>query len=312
MRRAVAASFAGLRGGPVRVIVTLDARLPDDPGPWTVVRIAVGSYDDRLRELAQEADFTVLIAPETNGILAALTRDLELAGAHVLGSSSGAVLVAGDKSQLAARLEAQAIATPPTRVVVPSAGLPRNSEYPAVLKPLDGAGSVDTYYLADARSLPIEARTMPMALLQPFVPGKPMSASFLVGHRGSSWLIGMGVQHMAIRAGRFEYKGGTLPIGCPGAAAQAQAALGAVAGLRGFVGVDFIWDEAREHATILEINPRPTTSCVGLVKLLSPGMLAEAWLAACVPVAADPTILAGLADRVSAGRRLSFGADGSL
>src|ERR1700687_611488 len=42
MRRAIAAEFAGLRGRPARVVVTLDARLPEDPGPWLVARIAQG------------------------------------------------------------------------------------------------------------------------------------------------------------------------------------------------------------------------------------------------------------------------------
>ncbi len=74
---------------------------------------------------------------------------------------------------------------------------------------------------------------------------------------------------MAVREGRFVYQGGTLPARCPYALPQLKAALGAVAGLRGFVGVDFIWDTEREHATILEINPRPTTSYVGTVPVAS-------------------------------------------
>ena len=52
MRRAIAADFAALAGGLARVIVTLDARLPDDPGPWTIERIARGRASDRVRELA--------------------------------------------------------------------------------------------------------------------------------------------------------------------------------------------------------------------------------------------------------------------
>ena len=45
-----------------------------------------------------------------------------------------------------------------------------------------------------------------------------------------------------------------------------------IAGLRGFVGVDFIWDPERRHATLLEINPRPTTSIVGSESALARGL----------------------------------------
>ena len=94
----------------------------------------------------------------------------------------------------AARLEELSISTPPTRTIVPSAGLPSDTEYPAVLKPVDGAGSLDTFSLSDALSLPPAALAMPRAVLQPFVPGTPMSASFLVGPAGKAWLIGVGIQ----------------------------------------------------------------------------------------------------------------------
>ncbi len=52
-----------------------------------------------------------------------------------------------------------------------------------------------------------------------------------------------------------------------------------VPGLRGFVGVDFLLD-AEGRAMILEINPRPTTSYVGLSRLGPAGTIAGAWLAA--------------------------------
>ena len=53
--------------------------------------------------------------------------------------------------------------------------------------------------------------------------------------------------------------------------------------------------QAREHATILEINPRPTTSYVGLSRLLPPGRLAAAWLGAFDPESAGAALLPGLA-----------------
>jgi predicted ATP-grasp superfamily ATP-dependent carboligase len=312
MRRAIAGDFASLPGEPVRVIVTSDARLADDPGPWTTVRIAAEDDPSRLHNFARTADFTVLIAPETNGILASVTHAFERAGARLLGSTASAVEQSADKARLAARLRALSIETPPTRIVIPGAGLPSDTRYPAVIKPLDGAGTIDTFYLADAASLPAAARALTRALLQPFVPGTPMSASFLVDRRGRPWLIGFGAQRMAIRDGQFEYRGGTVPVACPHAARQVRGAIEAVAGLCGFVGVDFVWDAAHRRATVLEINPRPTTSYVGLCRLLPRGMLAQAWLSACDPAVPDRKILAGMAKRVHTHQCVSFDASGSL
>ena len=216
MRRAIAADFACLPGGPVRVIVTSDARLPDDPGPWTTARIAAGDDPDRVRDLARAADFTVLIAPETSGILASLTRDLEQAGARLLGSTAEAVELAADKARLAARLQALAIATPPTRMIVPGAGLPTTATYPAVLKPVDGAGSVDTFYLADAQSLPDACAGDAGRAASAVRAGNADERQFPRGpRRPDRGSIGVGTQRMAIREGRFEYQGGTLPAPLP-------------------------------------------------------------------------------------------------
>ena len=79
----------------------------------------------------------------------------------------------------------------------------------------------------------------PRPCLQPFVPGEPMSASFLVSPEGRAWLIGIGRQRMEIRDGRFEYRGGEIPARCPGAVEQVRRAVDAVEGLRGFVGSRF-------------------------------------------------------------------------
>jgi predicted ATP-grasp superfamily ATP-dependent carboligase len=119
---------------------------------------------------------------------------------------------------------------------------------------------------------------MPVALLQPLVPGLASSASFLVGPDGTAWLIAAGRQHVKIRGGRFVYEGGTVPVPPDGVAEGPRRAVESVSGLRGFVGVDYVWDEVARCATVLEINPRPTTSYVGLAHGLPPGTLARAWL----------------------------------
>jgi predicted ATP-grasp superfamily ATP-dependent carboligase len=181
-----------------------------------------------------------------------------------------------------------------------------------VLKPIDGAGAIDTFFLRGPDDLPDTVRRMPVALLQPFLAGTPMSASFLIDDASVAWLIGMGQQKIAIRDGRFQYEGGILPVACWEAEPVLRRAVASVAGLRGFVGVDFLWDASQAKATVLEINPRPTTSYVALSQLLPPGYLAQAWLAACGEPSCSRESLPALADIVHERRPIGFNVDGQI
>jgi predicted ATP-grasp superfamily ATP-dependent carboligase len=104
-----------------------------------------------------------------------------------------------------------------------------------------------------------------------------MSASFLVSDR-SAELIGIGRQRMEVIDGRFAYLGGTIPAPRAGEERTLCRAVASVPGLRGFVGVDFIKERPSGKVIVLEINPRPTTSYVGLARLLPAGTLASAWI----------------------------------
>jgi predicted ATP-grasp superfamily ATP-dependent carboligase len=312
MRRAVGRDFAAVLSGDIKVIMTMDSRLPEEPGPWRVESIAPGEHRDKIRELSRTADFTVLIAPETSGTLAELTGDLVAAGGRMLGSSAAAVQLTGDKARLAAHLEDLGIDSPPSRTIVPEEGLPELTRFPAVLKPVDGAGSVDTFYLDGPGELCEDALRMPRALLQPFLEGDPLSASFLVSPLGRSWLIAVGRQRMAVCNGRFRYLGGEIPVICPDAVDQARAALARIEGLLGFVGVDFMWNAETGRATILDINPRPTTSVVGLCRLLPEGLLARGWLEACGSEPRDLLLLESLSAHFQGQEAVVFDAAGHI
>lgn len=310
MRRAIAADFAGVPG--VRVVMTLDARLGPEPGPWTVVPAGPGFEPELLARIAGDADYTVLVAPETGGVLADRTRLLERAGARLLGSTVEAVELAGDKLALAARLRACGVVTPESVRVNPAAGLPRAFLYPAVLKPIDGAGAVDTFLIDEPDALPPEAMGMTDALLQPWVPGTAMSASVLVGPAGRVEIVAAGRQRMNRIGPRFVYSGGTMPVPIGIAGPAVLRAIDSVAGLRGFVGVDFLLDHERQTATIVEINPRPTTSLVGLARLLPSGRLARAWIAAAHGTMESFDPPGELARFVNSRGLLTFEADGAV
>ena len=311
MRRAIAGDFAAMSG--MRVVVTLDDRFPDETGPWSVVRIGAGEEHATFSRLVNEADYTALIAPETGGILADRARTIEALGGRSLGSTPEAIEATADKLRLGRHLAERGIATPEGVLVSPGAGLPSGFSYPAVLKPIDGAGAQDTFLIQGPDDCPAGARELPVGLLQAMVQGVAMSATFLVGSRGKARLIAAGRQRIAIRDARFVYLGGTLPVPPIGVEPNVRRAVESVAGLQGFVGVDYVWNEQTKCAIVLEINPRATTSCVGLTRHLHPGALAVAWLRMVSGSEdCDESDASGMFPEVDLRRPETFAADGGV
>ena len=78
--------------------------------------------------------------------------------------------------------------------------------------------------------------------------------------------------------GRFHYLGGELPLSsrlAPRARELASAACRSIPGLRGYVGVDLLLDEQAGTVTVVEMNPRLTTSYLGYRRLALPQRLDE-------------------------------------
>jgi predicted ATP-grasp superfamily ATP-dependent carboligase len=272
MRRALVSDFSAVTG--TRVLYTLDARLPPEHGSIPIHHDPI----ETLLQLSAEVDHTILIAPETGGVLRDLALGIEAAGGKSLGSSPGAIDLAADKNRLGAHLASRNIPTPASRVVLPSLGLPRDACYPSVLKPIDGAGSVDTFFVESADDPIVSAFPGEVGLLQPFIQGEPRSVTFLVSPSGQAILVGVARQRMSLSDGRFGYLGGRLLDEEISHDHPTRRAIRSIPGLCGLVGVDYIDRSPPDPAAILEINPRPTTSCVGLISALGPGQLASTWL----------------------------------
>jgi hypothetical protein len=251
------------------------------------------SEEGRFRELATAADYTLVIAPEFDDILATRCRWVEEAGGRLLGPSAEAVKQTADKLLLARHLSDHGIRTPGAsslRVSNPSLKRERGAAttaslahasgsdsralgFPAVWKPRYGAGSQATFrvqaegelaaWVAQARAEGWEGE----AILQPFVPGLPASVAWLLGPRQQVALLP--ARQILSTDGRFRYLGGTAPL-APELAERAvpltRQAVQTVPGLRGYVGVDLVLGDATDGSQdwVIEINPRLTTSYVGL------------------------------------------------
>jgi predicted ATP-grasp superfamily ATP-dependent carboligase len=174
------------------------------------------------------------------------------------------------------KLAATGVPVPDGRILEPEESLPHDFSYPAVIKPVDGAGSQDTYLVAGPHDMPPAyawARR-----LERYIPGLPTSVAFLCGPSGRVALEPC--RQRISEDGRMQYLGGELPLR-EGLAERARAlgerALSAMPAAVGYVGVDLVLGRAPDGSedAVIEINPRLTTSYIGL-RSAAVGSLAEA------------------------------------
>jgi predicted ATP-grasp superfamily ATP-dependent carboligase len=221
---------------------------------------------------ASRADYSLVIAPEFDGILETRCRWVEESGGRLLGPSSVAVRLAGDKLVLGEYWRCRQVPSPPCRLLLPGQTAP-SILWPAVYKPRYGAGSQATFLLdkpaelaAVWQQLLAEGSGGDM-LLQPFVSGRPASVAWLIGPHQQLALPP--TEQILSADGRFHYQGGALPLPNPladRAVRLTRRAIDAVDGLLGYVGVDLVLGDAEDGSKdwVIELNPRLTTSYIGL------------------------------------------------
>ncbi len=137
-------------------------------------------------------------------------------------------------------------------------------EPPLVRKPRFGAGADRLQRILDRGSwFPAEYRNQ---IAESYHAGLAVSVSVLLQEE-TFQLLPAGLQHVDLE--KACYRGGTIPLAAdlqPRAASLASRSLRAMPPSRGFVGIDMVLGEnpSGEDDVVIEINPRITTSYVGL------------------------------------------------
>jgi tyramine---L-glutamate ligase len=257
----------------------LDPRRKNTAGNWpssTIVHfVEAGAEEPTFRALAADADFSLIIAPEFDGILEQRCRWVEEEGGRLLGPLPDAIRLTADKLTLAGHWRTHDIPTPR---VLGSLSEPLSSllSYPLVLKPRYGAGSQATFLLHHEDDLAravfqaeVEDWSSPL-LLQTYSHGVAVSVAFLAN--GEKRFAMPAVQQCLSGDGRFRYLGGRLPLPKDldrRARHLAERAAASVEGLQGWFGIDLVLGDAENGSgdVAIEINPRLTTSYLGLRRL---------------------------------------------
>ncbi|NDC54760.1 MAG: hypothetical protein EBZ74_10880, partial [Planctomycetia bacterium] len=127
-----------VRDGGLDVTVLVDRMQPIElPG---AVR-AVGVQDDDVAALvaaAREADWTMIVAPETDGILRSRVGAVRAAGGRVLGACDRFIGIAADKQATIDALAGAGVPVPAGRTLAAGERVPAGFHMPAVLKARDG------------------------------------------------------------------------------------------------------------------------------------------------------------------------------
>jgi predicted ATP-grasp superfamily ATP-dependent carboligase len=285
------------RDGEAEVVALVAEHLPLDlPGSVRRVDVAAGRDAETLLAEATQADATLIVAPETDGILAQRIAAVRAAGAEAIAPGATFIEIASDKQATAVALAAAGVPVPAGRSLVPGEPWPAGFIRPAVRK-LRGSTSCDGLLLVAPHDEEPRPATRPTRL-EAFAAGTPVGVSCLCGPRGILTLAPMRQEFASDHGG---YIGGE-PLVDPTAGLRAETlarrAIMAVAHAagdptpRGWIGVDMILGDRADGRDdrVLEVNPRITTSFVGHAAGLS-GSLVRAMLEAAAGSA--PAIFAG-------------------
>jgi predicted ATP-grasp superfamily ATP-dependent carboligase len=278
MLTAIMADFQALG---VHVSTMLDHRISVDMAPAAVTRVNSVAHGRSVFEtLSAQADYSLIIAPESDGLLESWINNLQARSCRTLNSSLQATHLCADKFNLSFVLEKAGIATPVTHLF--QKHLP--ARFPVVVKPRWGAGSEWTFVChdqADFEAIP----QLEDWIIQPLVKGVAASCAVMVVD-GKVTPLAAGVQ-MIEGNKRLHYRGGRLPLDSPAARDLARRAVSIIPGAAGYLGVDMILgdDPAGSQDVVIEINPRLSMSYLGL------RALCEQNLAAAMLGRVDPAIL---------------------
>lgn len=254
----------------IEVITTHDVRL----GSPLLGSVPITAQDDALllwRNLLQNCDAAFIIAPETGGQLADLVDLVNICNVLHLGSNLNAIKVTSSKYQTSQQLAKAGLNVVPTYYLNELVNKDSEGESQQwVIKLDDGAGcdgAIVFRNLVDVEQYLTHQVGIPV--IQPYISGIPASISMLCKN-GKAWVLGCNLQKVELVDNQFVYRGSVvngLSVNYTRFTNVAAQIAQAMPDLAGYVGVDVIVNE--DDITILEINPRLTTSFVGLHQSLS-------------------------------------------
>ncbi len=280
--------------GITDIFTTRDNRLNALSLPVATVVIESDAYSV-WQSCMDDADAVLIIAPESDDILYRLTLMAEQSACFNLGCTSDAVKTASSKIQTATLLNENNIDSIATDFL--NNKVTSHDKNAWVIKPDDGVGADGCYFCEDNESLNklITSINIKNFIIQKFQSGIPASLS-MICYQGTAQLLSCNQQLFEFENGRGVLKGivvNGLLDHWQEFNVLAHNIAQADTGLKGYIGVDLIITDS--GPVVVEINPRLTTSYVGLRKSLSLNpaeLIMSIWQNNAIPIIDKQSLLA--------------------
>jgi predicted ATP-grasp superfamily ATP-dependent carboligase len=270
------------------VATTLDSRIaklnPPVEADCVVPVFSSQEAQANLKKMAGQVDAAYVIAPETDGVLRSLVELVEQTGTASLNCSARAIEKVSDKAVFYECLRNLGLPLPKTLIFSVmddlneiKAALGGSLEFPVIFKPSDGVscGGLSVArkenQVAAAVDKIKQETTSKRFLVQELISGAAASVS-LFSTGNDAVPVSLNRQEVTLETpeARSSYSGGAVPFRHPlraEAFAVAEKIAKSFPSLRGYVGVDFVLTGS--EAVPIEVNPRLTTSYVGLRRTAS-------------------------------------------
>jgi predicted ATP-grasp superfamily ATP-dependent carboligase len=237
---------------------------------------------ENIQKISEQADAAYIIAPETDGVLQSLVELVDQTGVASLNCSARSIKKVSDKAVFYDFLKKMGLRVPQTMTFSIDNDLKEikkavRDTFPLIFKPANGVScsglSVvrNEDQVAGAVGKIKKETSNKQFVVQELIEGAAASVS-LLSTGGEALAISL--NHQDVKIGTPEtsssYSGGSVPFENPLRAEAFEAAEKIVKSfrdLRGYVGVDFVLTE--DKAVAIEVNPRLTTSYVGLRSVAS-------------------------------------------
>jgi hypothetical protein len=285
MLRTVASDF---KAAGYEITVLLDDRIsklnPPINADCTVPIFYPQEVKNFLSNIAKINDAVLIVAPETAQTLQSIVELVEKTGKVSINCESNTISKVANKIVLYQVLKTNHLAIPKTlslRVNDDLAKVKRaiknKLSYPVVFKPVDGVSCGGLSFVKGESQVEKAVEKIKAAsaeenfVVQEFIEGESASVSLLCA-KGKVFAISLNQQTTRVGAPEEAscYEGGSVPFDHPlrqEAFTMAEKVVGCFEGLRGYVGVDLVL--SKDKVFVVDVNPRLTTSYVGLSRVAS-------------------------------------------